>query len=176
MAKRSKPKVVIIAGPNGAGKTTFAKEFLTREADCSDFINADIIAEGLSPFAPEKAALAAGKIMLKMIREKIKKRNSFAFETTLAGLSYARHIPKWRKRGYTVEIVFLRLPSARLAVARVKNRVSEGGHYIPQAVVRRRFAAGLNNFHRIYCDLVDAWMLYDNSGPTPRLIAEKERQ
>jgi predicted ABC-type ATPase len=176
MAKRSKPKIVIIAGPNGAGKTTFAKEFLTHEADCSDFINADIIAEKISPSAPSKAALAAGKIMLKMIREKIKKRSSFAFESTLAGLSYARHIPKWRRRGYYVKIVFLSLPSARMAIARVKARVLAGGHHVPPSVVRRRFTAGLNNFHRIYCDLADAWMLYDNSGPTPRMIAAKDVQ
>lgn len=174
MARRAKPKIVIIAGPNGAGKTTFAREFLTREAGCSDFINADLIAQGIAPFAPDSAAIAAGRIMVRMIREKIQKRRSFAFETTLSGLNYAQHIPRWRKLGYHVKIIFLSLPSIRLAIARVKSRVATGGHHVPKAVVRRRFTAGLENFHRLYSHLVDAWVLYDNSGPSPRVIAKRE--
>lgn len=174
MPRRRKPKIVIIAGPNGAGKTTFAREFLLHEADCSEFINADLIALGLAPFAPETAAIAAAKIMLRRMRENVRKRNSFAFESTLSGRNYVRHIPRWRKLGYHVKIVFLSLPSPRLAIARVKARVVEGGHHVPAPVIRRRFKAGLQNFLRIYSQLVNAWVLYDNSGPELRVIAQKE--
>src|ERR1700722_20277206 len=109
-------KIVIIAGPNGAGKTTFAKEFLPREADCPDFINADLIAKGLSPFAPEKSAIAAGKIMLNQIAANVRAGKSFAFETTLSGMNYARHIPHWRKAGYRVKLMFLSLPSVKICI------------------------------------------------------------
>ena len=111
-------KIVIIAGPNGAGKTTFAQAFLPREAECPDFINADLIARGLSPFAPERAALRAGKLMLEEITRRVEVGSSFAFETTLSGRNYARHIPRWRELGYHVKLMFLSLPSAELAVAR----------------------------------------------------------
>jgi predicted ABC-type ATPase len=175
MAKRrGRPRIVIIAGPNGAGKTTFAREFLPHEAGLPDFINADLIAQGLSPFAPEQAALAAGRMMVKMIREKVRKRESFAFETTLSGRNYARHIPRWRKAGYHVSLIYLSLPSVRMALARVKDRVARGGHNVEPAVVRRRFKSGLHNFHDIYLKLVDSWLLYDNSDAIPRLIATGE--
>jgi predicted ABC-type ATPase len=147
---RARRKIIIIAGPNGAGKTTFAQEFLPNEAGCADFINADLIARGLSPFVPEKAALQAGKIMLKQIAANVSAQRSFAFEATLAGLNYARHIPRWRKAGYQVKLVFLSLPSADLAVARVAARVRQGGHSVPEPVIRRRFDAGLQNFHAVY--------------------------
>jgi len=175
MSKRTRQpagrrKIIIIAGPNGAGKTTFAAEFLPGEAACPDFINADLIARGLSPFAPESAAIAAGKIMLQQMAGKVRAGGSFAFETTLSGLNYARHIPRWRRAGYHVKLVFLSLPSVELALARVRARVAQGGHAVPEAVVRRRFDAGLRNFRDIYSRLVDSWALYDNSGRTPRLI------
>lgn len=118
----SDKRIVIIAGPNGAGKTTFAKSFLPNEAGCPDFINADLIAQGLSPFAPEKVAIRAGKLMLEEIFRRVDVGYSFAFETTLSGFSYARHIPRWRKSGYHVKLLFLKLPSAELAVARVRMR------------------------------------------------------
>ncbi len=164
------PRIVIIAGPNGAGKTTFAREYLPKEAGFPDFINVDLIAQGLSPFAPDKAALQAGKIMLAQIARKVSRRESFAFETTLSGLSYARHIPRWRQAGYHVKLIFLSLPSVDLAIARVKSRAAQGGHSVPPEVVRRRFDTGLGNFWSIYCKIVDNWELYDNSGPSPRLI------
>jgi predicted ABC-type ATPase len=163
-------KIVIIAGPNGAGKTTFAQAFLPSEADCTDFVNADLIARGLSPFAPDRAAVKAGKIMLMQIAEKVARGDSFAFETTLAGLGYARHIPQWRSLGYHVKLVFLSLPSADLAVERVRVRVRQGGHDIPEPVIRRRFDAGLKNLHAVYRTIVDSWLLYDNAGLTPRLL------
>jgi predicted ABC-type ATPase len=166
------PKIVIIAGPNGAGKTTFAKEYLLSEAGCPDFINVDLIAQGLSPFNPDKAALQASKLMLTQIANKVKRRESFAFETTLSGRNYARHIPQWQQAGYYVKLVFLSLPSTDLAVARVKGRVAQGGHDVPPEVVRRRFDAGLRNFHSIYCKIVDSWVLYDNSTQPPQVIAK----
>ena len=169
--KRAPRRIVIIAGPNGAGKTTFASEFLPREAGCPDFINADLIARGLSPFAPEDAAFEAGKVMLSMMAGRVKARRSFAFETTLSGLGYARSIPRWRRAGYHVKMIFLSLPSVELALARIRSRVAQGGHDVPETVVRRRFGRGLRNFEQIYRGLVNAWVLYDNSGPAPNLIS-----
>ena len=163
-------KIVIIAGPNGAGKTTFAREFLPREADCPDFINVDLIAAGLSPFDPARAALRAGRIMLDEIKRRVLAGESFAFETTLSGRNYARAIPRWRKAGYHVKLIFLSLPTADLAVARVAARVAHGGHHVPGDVVRRRFDTGRTNFQHLYRGLVDTWALYDNSGAKPRLF------
>jgi predicted ABC-type ATPase len=166
------PEIIIIAGPNGAGKTTFAKEFLTHEGDCPDFINADLIASGLSPFAPEKAAVRAGKIMLDLIADRVARGESFAFETTLSGRGYVRHFKQWRRRGYSIGLIFLSLPNAETAVARVKARVAQGGHHIPDDVIRRRFELGLRNFNAIYCKLASQWWLYDNAGALPRLLAQ----
>src|SRR6185437_6085102 len=165
--KHGPHKIVIIAGPNGAGKTTFAQEFLPHESGLPDFINADLIARGLSPFATERVALQAGKIMLTEIARRVADKQSFAFETTLAGLSYVKHIRLWRKRGYHVKLIFLALTSADFAVARVRMRVAHGGHSVPEAVIRRRFRAGLRNFRDIYCKLVDSWVLFDNSVQPP---------
>ena len=164
-------RIVIVAGPNGAGKTTFAREFLPREAGCPDFINVDLIATGLSPFDPERAALRAGRLMLEEIHHRVHQGRSFAFETTLAGRNYARWIPQWRAAGYHVKLIFLSLPTADLAAARVATRVVQGGHDVPETVVRRRFDVGLRNFETLYQGLVNSWVLYDNSGPTPRLLA-----
>ena len=163
-------KIIIIAGPNGAGKTTFARQFLPREADCPVFINADLIAAGLSPFRPQTAALRAGRLLLAEIAGHVTRRESFAFETTLAGRSYARSIPRWRAAGYHVKILFLGLPNADLAIARVAARVAQGGHDVPEDAIRRRFKAGLDNFQRIYRPLVDAWVIFDNSGTEPKLL------
>ena len=170
-----RPRIIILAGPNGAGKTTFAREFLPREAACLAFINADLIAAGLSPFAPERAAIQAGRLMLQSIGQHLAKRESFAFETTLSGLAYARQIPQWRQSGYRVELIFLSLPSAELAVQRVARRVRQGGHDIPETTVRRRFEAGRRLFTTVYQSLVDRWELYDNAGQEPDLIDWSER-
>jgi predicted ABC-type ATPase len=164
------PKVIVIAGPNGAGKTTFAKEFLPKEAGCTAFINADLIAAGLSPFAPDKAAIQAGRLMIESIAAHVAQRKSFAFETTLSGVAYARQIPRWRQGGYRVQLFFLALPSADAAVARVKERVRQGGHDIPEATIRRRYHAGLRLFESTYKPLVDEWALYDSSGEIPLLV------
>ena len=162
--------IITIAGPNGAGKTTFAREFLPREADCLTFINADLIAQGLSPFRPEEAAVRAARLMLEMIADCVRREESFAIETTLSGRIYARMIREWRQAGYQVALFFLQLPSEDLAVARVAERVAQGGHDIPEPVIRRRFHAGIANFHALYKPLVDGWKHYDNSGEIPILI------
>jgi predicted ABC-type ATPase len=163
-------KIIIIAGPNGAGKTTFARSFLPEEAQCRRFINADLIAAGLSPFAPEAAAIKAGRLMLAEIDECVLQSESFAFETTLAGLAYLGRIKHWRATGYHVSLFFLRLPDAEMAIARVAERVLQGGHHIPEAVIRRRFAAGLRNLEHAYKPAVDAWVEFDNVGAEPVLI------
>ncbi|MBX3475174.1 MAG: zeta toxin family protein [Planctomycetes bacterium] len=174
MAEPLPKRIVVIAGPNGAGKTTFAEEFLPREADCPDFINADLIARGVSPFAPDRAALEAGRIMLRLIASRVAAGTSFAFETTLSGVSYARAIPRWRAAGFHVKLIYLSLPSPELALARVRARVAQGGHNVPEATVRRRFARSLKNFEKVFRALVDSWAYYDNSGASPELMDEGE--
>lgn len=170
-AAANNKRIVIIAGPNGAGKTTFAREFLPNEAHCPNFVNADLIAAGLSPFAPELAAFKAGRLMLEAIAEHTRRGDSFAFETTLSGLTYAQMIPAWRADGYAVKLMFLALPDVEMALARVAARVAQGGHNVPEDVVRRRFAAGRNHFNH-YKQLVDSWQLYDNSDMPPVLLEE----
>jgi predicted ABC-type ATPase len=164
-----KQRIIIIAGPNGAGKTTFAREYLMKEAHCPDFINVDLIAAGLSPFNPERVAIQAGRIMLSEIQRRVRKDESFAFETTLSGHVYARMIPEWRNSGYRVRLIFLSLPDPKMAISRVKMRVAQGGHTVSSRVVRRRFDAGLRNFQDVYKHLVDNWEWYDNSGHNPAI-------
>lgn len=168
-------RVIIIAGPNGAGKTTFAREFLPNEAGCPVFVNADLIAAGLSPFAPERAAIQAGRLMLQELDRHFAARGSFAFETTLSGRAYLRAIERWQAAGYRVKLIFLKLASADEAVARVAQRVKQGGHNIPEPVIRRRFVAGVENFEQNYAPIVDAWALYDNSGSEPLLLDWSEK-
>jgi predicted ABC-type ATPase len=167
-------QILIIAGPNGAGKSTFAREFLPKEANCPTFLNADLIAAGLSPFDPDKAAIQAGRLMIQEIERLFLARESFAFETTLSGLTYARRIPEWQRAGYQVMLIFLSLPTVEAAIARVAIRVSQGGHSIPENVIRRRHAAGWDNFQRIYKSLVDEWALYDTLGDAPKLLEESK--
>lgn len=163
-------KALIIAGPNGAGKTTFAKSFLPQEAHVLRFINADLIAAGLSPFAPEQMAVKAGRLMLQEVKEAVTKRESFAIETTLSGSAYLKHIREWQSLGYEVSLFFLQLSSVDLAIRRVAQRVKQGGHHIPEAVIRRRYQAGLDNFP-IYAKLVNDWTLFNNDDGIPKLIA-----
>jgi predicted ABC-type ATPase len=165
-------KVVIIAGPNGAGKTTFAREFLPHEAGVLEFVNADLIAAGLSPFNPEAAAFRAGRVMLEEIAGHAAAGRSFAFESTLSGRTYLRMIGAWRESGYVVKLVFLWLPTPEDAIARVAMRVRQGGHDVPESTIRRRFFAGLRNFEQLYRHRVDYWQRFDNSGVTPVLLDE----
>ena len=169
-------KILILAGPNGAGKTTFARSFLTEEAQCPRFINADLIAAGLSPFAPEAAAVKAGRLMLEEIDTCVARGESFAFESTLSGVGYRRHIRRWRGLEYHVSLFFLRLPDAETAIARVAMRVRQGGHDIPEHVIRRRFDAGLRNLKIVYKSEVDTWALYDNAGDEPTLLEWSQKR
>ena len=176
MAESTRKKIIIIAGPNGAGKTTFARSFLPAAANLPRFINADLIAAGLAPFAPETAAVRAGRLMLEEIEHCTKRGESFAIETTLSGLGYLRHIERWRAQGYHVSLFFLRLPDADTAIARVAARVRQGGHDIPASVIGRRFVAGWNNFQHRYKHVVDDWAVYDNSGADPVMLEWGEKQ
>jgi len=165
-------RALIIAGPNGAGKTTFAREFLPAEGHCPTFINADLIAAGLSPFHPELMAVEASRLMLEHVRQMVAKREDFAVETTLAGRAYLSMIRQWKQIGYTVKIVFLRLDSPEMAVARVQHRVRMGGHNIPEPIIRRRYEKGWSNFQNMYKGLVDNWQIYDATTTPPILIDE----
>ena len=166
-------RILIIAGPNGAGKTTFARSFLLNEAGVSIFINADLIAAGLSPLQPESEAMRAGRMMLTMIDDHVRRGDSFAFETTLSGRGYSRMIPQWRELGYHVALHFLQLPTPEIAIARVMQRVAEGGHSVTPEIIRRRFHAGWYNFETIYRDLVDDWAVYTTLSGIPTPLEEK---
>ena len=169
-----KKKCYIIAGPNGAGKTTFAYEFLPIEAECLNFINADLIAQGLSPFQPGRMAIEAGRLMIKSIDECARKNESFAFETTFSGKGYLRKIDNWKSQDYEIIIYFLKLSSVDLAIERVKLRVSQGGHNVPEDIIRRRFDKSWKNFQEIYKLLVDSWTVFDTSGKLPIILEESE--
>jgi predicted ABC-type ATPase len=165
--------VYIIAGPNGSGKTTFAKLFLPDYVKCPHFVNADLIAQGLSPFEPQAAAIKAGKLVLQQIHEYAERGVDFAFETTLSGKTHAGLLSKLKIKGYTIHLFFLWIPSPELAIARIKDRVTEGGHPVPAEDVRRRFVRGLHNFFKLYESMLNSWMLFDNSKAKPVLIAKK---
>ena len=169
------PSIYVIAGPNGVGKTTFAREFLPNYANCRNFINADLIAQGMAPFSPETAAFRAGKLMLTEIDLLAQRRADFGFETTLSGRSYLRLIGRLKNQGYAVHFFFLWLSSVDLALSRIKGRVSEGGHDVPEADVRRRFDRSIKNFLVLYRALADSWFLFDNSLRTPSVIALEEQ-
>jgi predicted ABC-type ATPase len=168
-----KPRCLIIAGPNGAGKTTFAREFLPQEAGLRHFVNADLIAAGLSPLKPESSRVAAGRLFLAEIDRLAVRREDFAFESTLSGGSYAGRLRRWRSRGYALEIIYLRLESVDIALRRVAARVSMGGHNVPDADVRRRFTRSWGNFTRVYSHLADRWWVFDVSGPSPILLEQQ---
>lgn len=163
-------QIIIIAGPNGAGKSTFAPEYLSGESSCPIFVNADLIAAGLSPLQPGDAPFCAGRLMLEQIKDHARAGKIFAFETTLAGRSYIRMIRQWRDDGYAVKLVFLSLGTPEEAIDRVRKRVRQGGHDVPESVIRRRFDAGKQNFREIYCQCVDNWEYYDASGAEPILL------
>ena len=169
-----RPNLYIIAGPNGAGKTTFARKFLPDYAKCLEFVNVDLIAGGLSPFAPERAVIHAGRLMLEQIHSLGNLGVDFGFETTLSGKTYVKFLQEMKKEGYLIHIFFLWIPNAELAVERIKLRVRNGGHHIPEAIVRRRFNRSLPNFLRFYKPLVDSWTIFDNSGDVPKMIAFEE--
>lgn len=173
MRQRPRPRCIVIAGPNGAGKTTFAREYLPKVAGVVQFVNADLIAQGLSPLDPRLAALAAGRLVLEEISRLAAARADFAFESTLSGLTYARRLRTWKTAGYRIEIAYLRLNSPRLALRRIAARVRQGGHDVPQRDALRRFARGWENFVQVYRPLADVWAVYDNSGKSPKLVERR---
>lgn len=164
------PRCIVIAGPNGAGKTTFAREYLPREAGVIRFVNADLIATGLSPLRPELAARQGGRLVLTELERLVKAREDFAFESTLSGRTYLQLMTRWKARGYRIELVFLSLPSVELALQRIAARVRQGGHDVPRADVIRRFERSWVNFHSLYRTVADTWAVYDNAGDTPQLL------
>jgi predicted ABC-type ATPase len=170
------PAVVVIGGPNGAGKTTCAAALLPVELGIRQFVNADTLASGLAAFAPETAAVQAGRIMLRRLGELARERQSFAFETTLASRSFAPFLRRLREDGYHLHVIYVWLRTPELAVRRVAARVSQGGHSVPEGTVRRRYARGPTNFRELYRPLADSWVLCDNSGDGPVVVARGKRE
>jgi predicted ABC-type ATPase len=166
------PRCLIIAGPNGAGKTTFARTFLPRE-DVRRFINADLLAAGLSPLEPAAARLAAGRLFLSELDRLAAARENFAFESTLSGLGYLPRLRRWKRAGYQIEIIYLKLADVRLALERVAARVRTGGHDVPEMDVRRRFVRSWTNFEMRYKLLADYVQVLDLSGASPILLSTK---
>jgi predicted ABC-type ATPase len=166
------PWIVVLGGPNGAGKTTSALSLLPAELNVGHFVNADMIASGLSPFDPAAAALRAGRHMIERIRELAARSESLAFETTLASRSFAPFLAAQRARGYSIHVVYVWLQDADIAVARVRARVAAGGHGIPEVDIRRRYVRGLTNFLELYAPMADSWTLCDNSGASLLLVAQ----
>lgn len=164
----------IIAGCNGAGKTTASFTLLPEVLECREFVNADEIAKGLSPFQPEKVAIEAGRIMLQRVNELLKAKEDFAFETTLSSRSYRAKVLEAQKSGYTVTLLFFWLQNVDLAIERVKTRVLEGGHNIEPEVIERRYYKGIRNLFDIYLPIVDETIIFDNSDGNHELIAEKD--
>nr|WKN38174.1 zeta toxin family protein [Tunicatimonas sp. TK19036] len=167
-------QLYIIAGCNGAGKTTASYTVLPDILECKEFVNADEIARGLSPFQPEKVSIQAGRLMLSRIKDLMMAGEDFAFETTLSTRSYVNFTKQAQEEGYKVTLLFFWLNTPDLAVKRVSSRVREGGHNIPENVIRRRYENGLQNFFTLYQPIVDIWMLIDNSGQSYQIIAKGE--
>ena len=166
----ARKEILIIAGPNGAGKTTFAQAYLRVGTMGFAFINADEIAAGLDPLGNRRSDVQAARLMLAEIDRLVAERRDFAIETTLAGRGYLRRIQRWRRMGYRVTLLFLSLPSPEVAIERVQRRVKQGGHDIPEDVIRRRFDAGLDNFWNCYAGRVNGWAMLDNTERVPKVI------
>jgi len=166
--------VYIIAGPNGSGKTTFAREFLPNYAKCPNFVNADLIAQGLSPFSPGQVAIKSGKLVLEQIKEYSKNSIDFGFETTMSGVTYLKYFKFLKEKGYKISIFFLWIPSSQLAIVRVKDRVAQGGHNVPVEDIKRRFERSVVRFFKEYRSFADKWILFDNADKIPKIIARKQ--
>lgn len=166
------PQIIILAGPNGAGKSTLAPLLLRDWLGLLEFVNADAIAGGLSAFRPEQAAIEAGRVMLRRLRELAARRENFAFETTLATRSYAPWLRQLRQEGWRISLIFVWLEDPELALARVRARVAAGGHHVPEETVRRRYRKGIENFFKLYQPLAESWRVFDNSATNvPTLVA-----
>lgn len=163
----------IVAGCNGAGKTTASFNILPEILNCKEFVNADEIAKGISPFNPEGISIEAGRIMLVRIKDLLKSNENFAFETTLASLTFIKFIKDAIQQGYLVTLIFLWLDSEELAISRVLNRVKEGGHNIPENTIRRRYHSGIRNLFQKYWELPNSILIYDTSNGLPEIICSK---
>ena len=168
-------RIYIISGCNGAGKTTASYTILPEMLNCKEFVNADEIARGLSPFNPDRVSIKAGRLMLARIDELIEKGVDFAFETTLATRSYVNTIKKAKEQGYLVTVLYFWLNSKELAIERVRIRVEEGGHNIPEQTIRRRYDLGISNMFNLYIPIADYWMFIDNSRTPFEVLAEGQR-
>jgi predicted ABC-type ATPase len=163
----------MIGGPNGAGKTTAAMSLMPSDIDCYEYVNADAIAQALSPFKPGEVSIEAGRLMLKRIRELAMRAETFAFETTMASRSFLPFLKKCKLKGYEVHLIYIWLRSPELAVARVAQRVECGGHAVEESTIRMRYLRGAVNFLNLYAPVADSWTVYDNSDEYPLLVAEK---
>ena len=166
------PTIYLIAGCNGAGKTTFAREFLLKEVGCANFLNADYLALGLSPLSPELAAMKAGRLLLVEFKSLVARKETFALESTLSGLTYRRLLRDAKRQGFRVYLYYLWLPNPTIAIARVRERVKKGGHSVPVPDIRRRFERGLRHFIHDYAPLADRWAVWDNLVNPPELRAD----
>jgi predicted ABC-type ATPase len=169
------PILYIIAGPNGAGKTTSAESLLPNVLNCIEFVNADLIAKGISPYNPEAVAIQAGRIMLQRINELRYAKADFVIETTLSTLSYAKFISECKQQGYDIVLIYIWLNHPDVAVQRVAQRVERGGHNIPEEIIRRRYFKGLKNLKKIFLTLFDEWVMADNSDKELEVIARKDK-
>lgn len=172
---KSRPMLYVIGGCNGAGKTTFARELLPR-IGVKRFLNADEIARGLSPLDPQALRLRAGRLLLSELRELIARGETFGLESTLSGRTYVNLFKQAKQRGYVIELHFIWIPDPREAIRRIRQRVREGGHDVPAADVRRRFARGIDHLVKDYAPLADNWALWDNSRPPAKLVATSQTQ
>ena len=170
----TRPTIYVIAGCNGAGKTTFARQFLPHEVKCLNFLNADLIAQGLSPLDTNAAALKAGRLLLAEFRSFVTKRKTFAIESTLSGATYVKLLKQAKREGFRIHAHYLWLPNPTVAIARVRDRVKSGGHNIPVADIRRRFGRSLKHFVHDYAPLADCWAVWDNQISPPQLMVESE--
>jgi predicted ABC-type ATPase len=168
------PNLYVIAGPNGAGKTTVALKLLPEFLNCNEFVNADFIAKGLSAFNTESVAIAAGRLMLQRLRELKAQKKDFAFETTLSSKTFVPFLKECKEIDYEITLIYIWLESAELAIERIRNRVRDGGHFIPDDVVRRRYERSIQNFVNLYLPIVDKWKIYDNTFNRMHVVAIKE--
>jgi predicted ABC-type ATPase len=170
----TKPIIYLIVGCNGAGKTTFAKQFLPYEVKCLNFLNADLIAQGLSPLNTRAAAIKAGRLLLAEFRRFVSRHETFALESTLSGTTYLNLLKSAKRQGFQFYLHYLWLPNPAVAIARVHERVKKGGHDVPVADIRRRFGRSLKHFIHDYAPLADRWAVWDSRPITPQLIVESE--
>ncbi len=173
--KDNPPQLYMIGGPNGAGKTTAAMSLLPELLNCYEFVNADSIAAALSPFAPETTAIQAGRLMLDRVNQLADQRKDFAFETTMASRSFYSLLKRFKEKGYHISLIFFWLQNPELAIERVKDRVKNGGHHIPDNIVLRRYPRSITNFLKLYLPLANEWILFNNSLSSPSKIAERNK-